>query len=364
VTNRPAQLASEQWDHALAEPERYGADASAPVQAAARRFERANARDLLELGAGQGRDTLLLARRVFDVRALDFSERGVRAIREQAVRAGLTDGVQPVARDVGEPLPFASESFDGCYSHMLYCMALTEAELRALNAEVHRVLRPGALNIYTVRTTGDPDYGQGVHHGEQLYETTASSFTSLTDGWSSGWLMAKTSSRSTSPGGIAPATALPRHPPQTHSVGLRMRRPVPALIAERLFSYSGDVAHGENHHEPSELDREFTQAVAETMQALATPSRLRILGRLRAGPSPVNELASAVGMEPSAVSHQLRLLRHLGLVVGRRDGRQVVYDLHDDHVGELLEQAISHVEHLRQGRSRATQQTELQEALR
>ena len=122
------------------------------------------------------------------------------------------------------------------------------------------------------------------------------------------------------------------------------------------------MAHGENQTSPSELDIQFTQALAETMQALATPSRLRILGRLHAGPCPVNELAIAVGMEPSAVSHQLRLLRHLGLVVGHRDGRQVVYDLHDDHVGELLEQAISHVEHLREGRNRRVDRAELQEA--
>jgi DNA-binding transcriptional ArsR family regulator len=122
------------------------------------------------------------------------------------------------------------------------------------------------------------------------------------------------------------------------------------------------MGHGENQHSPSDLDGEFAHSVAETMQALATPSRLRILGRLHAGPCPVNELAAAIDMEPSAVSHQLRVLRHLGLVVGRRDGRQVVYDLHDEHVGELLEQAISHVEHLRQGRSRASWQTQLQEA--
>lgn len=122
------------------------------------------------------------------------------------------------------------------------------------------------------------------------------------------------------------------------------------------------MAHGENQNVPSELDPQFTQAVAETMQALATPSRLRILGRLHAGPCPVNELADAVGMEGSAVSHQLRVLRHLGLVVGRRDGRQIVYDLHDEHVGELLEQAISHVEHLRKGRTVRAPQAELQEA--
>lgn len=121
------------------------------------------------------------------------------------------------------------------------------------------------------------------------------------------------------------------------------------------------MAHGAIQHEPSELDPEFAQAVAETMQALSTPSRLRILGQLHARASPVNELAAAIGMEPSAVSHQLRVLRHLGLVVGRRDGRQIVYDLYDDHVGELLEQAIGHVEHLRHGRSRAATRTELAE---
>jgi ArsR family transcriptional regulator, nickel/cobalt-responsive transcriptional repressor len=112
------------------------------------------------------------------------------------------------------------------------------------------------------------------------------------------------------------------------------------------------MAHGDVEHDLAELDPGFAAAVAETMQALATPSRLRILGRLHGGPASVNELAEAVGMEASAVSHQLRLLRHLGLVTGRRDGRRVVYDLYDDHVGELLEQAISHVEHVRAGMAR------------
>ena len=112
------------------------------------------------------------------------------------------------------------------------------------------------------------------------------------------------------------------------------------------------VPHGGSQHSPAQLDADFAAVVADTMQALATPSRVRILGQLNAGPSSVNQLAEAVGMEPSAVSHQLRLLRHLGLVVGRRQGRQVVYDLYDGHVGELLEQAISHVEHLRAGLAR------------
>jgi DNA-binding transcriptional ArsR family regulator len=97
------------------------------------------------------------------------------------------------------------------------------------------------------------------------------------------------------------------------------------------------------------LDAPFAAVVADTMQALATPSRVRILGRLRGGAASVNELADAIGMEPSAVSHQLRLLRHGGFVVGRRDGRRVVYDLYDDHVAHLLDEAVSHVEHVQLG---------------
>lgn len=108
------------------------------------------------------------------------------------------------------------------------------------------------------------------------------------------------------------------------------------------------MAHGQLHR-ADQLDTAVAGAVAETMQALATPSRVRILGRLRAGALSVNELADAVAMEPSAVSHQLRLLRHLGFVVGRRDGRRVVYDLYDDHVAHLLDEAISHVEHVQLG---------------
>lgn len=97
------------------------------------------------------------------------------------------------------------------------------------------------------------------------------------------------------------------------------------------------------------LDAVGTADVAATLQALATPSRLRILARLQEGPCAVGDLADAVGMEPSACSHQLRLLRNLGLVTGERHGRSIVYALYDDHVAELLDQVLHHVEHLRLG---------------
>jgi DNA-binding transcriptional ArsR family regulator len=91
------------------------------------------------------------------------------------------------------------------------------------------------------------------------------------------------------------------------------------------------------------------RSVADTMQALATPSRVRILSRLGLGSCSVGELSRDIGMGQSAVSQQLRVLRHLGLVVGERDGRQVIYALHDEHVRALLTEAVSHTEHRRLG---------------
>jgi DNA-binding transcriptional ArsR family regulator len=107
------------------------------------------------------------------------------------------------------------------------------------------------------------------------------------------------------------------------------------------------MGHGvQQHTTPPVIDADLARTVAERMQMLATPSRLQILGRLKHGPCSVGALAEAVGMEASAVSHQLRSLRQLGLVIGERRGKQVVYGLHDAHVAELLDQAIFHVQHL------------------
>jgi DNA-binding transcriptional ArsR family regulator len=111
------------------------------------------------------------------------------------------------------------------------------------------------------------------------------------------------------------------------------------------------VGHGiEGRDTPvAALDADGAATVAQTLQALATPSRLMMLVRLRQGPCSVNDLAEEIGMHQSAVSHQLRLLRALGMVTGTRTGRSIVYRLYDNHVAELLDAAVYHIEHLRLG---------------
>lgn len=107
------------------------------------------------------------------------------------------------------------------------------------------------------------------------------------------------------------------------------------------------VAHvGEGRAGDIRVTAAVAERVAEVMEVLATPSRVHILGCLRTGPKTVREIVEAVEMAQSAVSHQLRILRDLRFVVGTRDGRSVIYSLHDDHVASLLSEALYHVEHL------------------
>ncbi len=103
-------------------------------------------------------------------------------------------------------------------------------------------------------------------------------------------------------------------------------------------------------------------SIAETMQALSAPSRVRLLYALRTGEMSVNELAAAAGITPAAASQQLRLLRHLHLVAARRERQSMLYRLHDDHIAALLDEVRNHAEHASRGwSSPAPSPTALQE---
>jgi DNA-binding transcriptional ArsR family regulator len=88
------------------------------------------------------------------------------------------------------------------------------------------------------------------------------------------------------------------------------------------------------------------QELAETLKALASPSRLRVLAELVGGERTVEELARASELSPSATSHNLRILRGLRLVRTRRDGRHAYYALYDHHVPDLLAAVRHHYEHV------------------
>lgn len=151
-------------------PEMFGDEPSEPARMAVEICTEAGAMNLLELGGGQGRDTIYFAQNGLTITTLDYAEEGVKAIAGKAEKFGFSQAIKALRHDVRNPLPFPDASFDVCYSHMLFCMAFTTAELEFLSSEIRRVLRPGGLNVYTVRHTGDPHYGTGIHRDEDMYE--------------------------------------------------------------------------------------------------------------------------------------------------------------------------------------------------
>ena len=106
------------------------------------------------------------------------------------------------------------------------------------------------------------------------------------------------------------------------------------------------MPHPRDHSPPSApLSQEEAAGIAEEMKAFSAPSRVLILFALLQESRTVDELATAVGMNPSAVSQQLRVLRQLRYVVARREGKHLRYRLHDHHMGELLSAIRHHHEH-------------------
>ena len=107
------------------------------------------------------------------------------------------------------------------------------------------------------------------------------------------------------------------------------------------------MPHPSEHASPARsLGAEEAQQLTETLKALASPSRLRVLAELVGGERTVEQLAEASGLSPSATSHNLRILRSLRLVRTRRSGRHAYYALYDHHVPDLLAAVRHHHEHV------------------
>jgi SAM-dependent methyltransferase len=162
---------SQHWEtNFSSKPEMFGLEPSIPAVKATKFFKENNIKNIVELGAGLGRDTVYFAQNSIKVQALDYSKIAIESITNKAEKLNLTELIKPKFFDVRKKLPFEDNSIEGCFSHMLYCMALSNFDLENLNNEICRILKPGGINIYTARHTDDGDYKKGIHRGEDLYE--------------------------------------------------------------------------------------------------------------------------------------------------------------------------------------------------
>jgi SAM-dependent methyltransferase len=162
---------SQHWEtNFSSKPEMFGLEPSIPAVKATKFFKENNIKNIVELGAGLGRDTIYFAQNSIKVQALDYSKTAIESITDKAEKLNLAEFIKSKFFDVRKKLPFEDNSIEGCFSHMLYCMALSNSDLENLNNEIYRILKSGGINIYTARHTDDGDYKNGIHRGEDLYE--------------------------------------------------------------------------------------------------------------------------------------------------------------------------------------------------
>ena len=148
----------------------FGFEPSYSAKKALEIFKKDNISSIIELGAGLGRDTIFFAQNNIRVHAIDYSLSATNIIKKRSKENNLEALIKVENYDIRKKLNFDNENFQACYSHMLFCMALSNQDLEDLNKEIWRILKKDGMNIYTVRNQTDGDFKKGIHRGEDMYE--------------------------------------------------------------------------------------------------------------------------------------------------------------------------------------------------
>ena len=95
--------------------------------------------------------------------------------------------------------------------------------------------------------------------------------------------------------------------------------------------------------EKDNLQEDLLIDLAELIKVFGDSTRIKILYELSVAPMCVCDIANALGMTQSAISHQLRILKNSKLVTAQRDGKSIIYSLADSHVSLILSQGMEHI---------------------
>jgi SAM-dependent methyltransferase len=131
-------------------------------------FKRYDVKQLLELGCGQGRDSIFFASNGLNVHAIDSSKVAIENINQKI--KGKNIALHLSHFEVRQDLPIDSNYFDAVYSHMFYNMRFTDEELSYLFKESSRVLKNNGLLYFSVRSDKDVFYNKGKKIDSNIYE--------------------------------------------------------------------------------------------------------------------------------------------------------------------------------------------------
>ena len=160
---------SEIWDRVYAKDSSFfGEKPSSFATLCYEDFSKYGCRKLLELGCGQGRDTIFFAYKGLEVHAIDSSKVAIKTLNERTRKENVSINLQNF--DAKSGLSFDNNYFDVVYSHMFYNMNFTDDQLKFLFNESSRVLKNNGLLYFSVRSDKDTQYNKGIRIDNNIYE--------------------------------------------------------------------------------------------------------------------------------------------------------------------------------------------------
>ncbi|MBQ3735898.1 MAG: class I SAM-dependent methyltransferase [Candidatus Methanomethylophilaceae archaeon] len=155
----------EHWNDVYSNNESYFGTEMSPFGKMSLEFLKGkDVKDVLELGPGQGRDSLGFVMNGYNLTGLDCSNVACGILKERI------PGMKVRLGDVRDGIDFPPESFDACYAHMVLIMDMTPGDIRRTLKSACKVLRPGGYLLFSVRNTDDPGFGKGVNTHHNVWE--------------------------------------------------------------------------------------------------------------------------------------------------------------------------------------------------
>jgi len=162
-------LLSNIWDKVYSDDTAFfGEEPSVFAQMCYIDFKKHGVNKILELGCGQGRDTIFFASKGFEVLAIDASKVAIENLNQKIKQKNIALDIRQF--EARQTLPFSSGYFDAIFSHMFYNMRFTDEELRFLFNESSRVLKNHGLLYFSVRNDKDAMYQKGKKIDDNVYE--------------------------------------------------------------------------------------------------------------------------------------------------------------------------------------------------
>jgi len=160
---------NEIWDEVYSSDQSFfGENASHFAEMSYNDFKKQGVKKLLELGCGQGRDTIFFASNDLDVHTLDSSIIAQENLHKKQREKNISIDLKHF--DARQGIPFSNNFFDAIYAHMFFNMHFTDDELKFLFIECNRVTKNNGMLYFSVRSDKDAQYNTGKKIDTNIYE--------------------------------------------------------------------------------------------------------------------------------------------------------------------------------------------------